>query len=47
MYMQKFKEMEKAYTKQVKAIKQMKAQGKSRANAVRQTSHKTTNVLPL
>lgn len=34
MYMQKFKEMEKAYTKQVKAIKVMKSQGKSRANAV-------------
>ena len=34
MYMQKFREMEKAYTKQVKAIKQMKRQGKSKASAV-------------
>ena len=34
MYLQKFKEMEKAYTKQVKAIKQMKSQGKSKASAV-------------
>lgn len=34
MYMQKFKEMEKAYTSQVKAIKRMKAQGKSKATAV-------------
>lgn len=34
MYMQKFKEMEKAYTKQVKSIKAMKAHGKSRVNAV-------------
>lgn len=34
MFMQKFKEMEKAYTKQVKSIKQMKAHGKSKVNAV-------------
>ena len=34
MYMQKFKEAEKAYTKQVKEIKALKRQGKTRANAV-------------
>ena len=34
MYQQKFKEMEKAYTKQVKSIKQMKAHGASRSHAV-------------
>ena len=34
MYQQKFKEMEKAYNKQVKSIKQMKAHGISKAHAV-------------
>ena len=34
MYLQKFKEMEKAYKQQEKSIKAMKAHGKSRANAV-------------
>ncbi len=38
MYFQKFKELEKAYTKQVKSIKAMKSHGKSKASAVSSNS---------
>ncbi len=36
MYSQKFKEMEKAYDKQEKLLKSLKAHGKSKSSAVSQ-----------
>jgi len=44
MYMQKFKEMEKAYNKQVKSIKQMKSRGVSKVHAVSPARHNHSNI---